>query len=196
MRIAIYGATGMIGSRVAAEAVSRGHHVTGISRSGGVGLTQGDAGSADFTRSVSADHEVVVSAIGPSRTTPDAGEFRASVANLVTTLGHARLVVAGGAGTLEVEGVRLVDDPQFPAAYRSEALKQGEVLDDLRALGSTNWTYLSPAPEIAPGDRTGVFALGADSPVGGKVSAEDYAVALVDEIEHPAHAGRRFTVAN
>ena len=66
----------------------------------------------------------------------------------------------------------------------------------MRASSGLNWTYLSPAPEIAPGERTGRYVLGDDSPAGGSISAEDYAVALVDEIERPAHERRRFTVAS
>ena len=55
---------------------------------------------------------------------------------------------------------------------------------------------LSPAPMIAPGQRTGVYRVGSDSPIGDAISAEDFAVAIVDEIEKPAHTGTRFTVAN
>jgi len=59
-----------------------------------------------------------------------------------------------------------------------------------------DWTFLSPAPVIQPGRRTGTYQTGADSPAGESISAEDYAVALIDEIEKPAHRRRRFTVAN
>jgi putative NADH-flavin reductase len=103
----------------------------------------------------------------------------------------------GGAGSLVVDGARLVDQPGFPEAYRPEALVMGEALDYLRGLGNgVSWTYLSPAPLIQPGERTGTYRTGDDSPVGDAISAEDYAVALLDEIEEPAHPDRRFTVAN
>jgi uncharacterized protein len=202
MRIAIYGASGMVGSRVAAEAVGRGHEVTGVTRSGGPlpdGVTglQGDATDAAFAEDLAAAHDVVVSALGPSRTGPDEGRFLRSIRTLVETLGHARLVVVGGAGSLQVDGVRLVDAPGFPEVYRSESLLGAETLDYLRGLGEgPDWTYLSPAPEIAPGERTGSYTLGLESPVGDFVTAEDYAVALVDEIETPAHRRQRFTVAS
>jgi hypothetical protein len=202
MRIAVYGATGMVGSRIAAEAVRRGHEVTGVTRSGGelpdgVKPLEGDALDADLAAEVARNHDVVVSALGPSRTAPDDGRFLRTVANLVATLGGTRLLVVGGAGTLEVDGVRLVDAPGFPDAYKPEALIGAESLAYLRGLGQgPDWTYLSPAPEIAPGERTGTYRTELDTPAGARVSAEDYAVALLDEVETPAHRRRRFTVAS
>ncbi|TQM36511.1 NAD(P)-dependent oxidoreductase [Pseudonocardia cypriaca] len=202
MRIAVYGATGMIGRRVAAEAVERGHEVTGIARSGGevpagVIAVQGDAGDTAFAKRVAGEADVVVSAIGPSRTGGDPREYLAQVRNLVETLGDARLVVVGGAGSLLVDGTRLVDLPHFPEIYRPEALVVAEALDHLRGLGDgVDWTFVSPAPQIAPGERTGSYQVGTDHPVGEAISAEDFAVALLDEIEQPTHRRTRFTVAN
>ena len=202
MRIAVYGATGMIGSRIAAEALARGYAVTAITRSGGevpAGATtvQGDAGDSQLTTSLAGESDVVVSAIGPSRTGGDRREYLARLRNLVGTLGGARLIVVGGAGSLLVDGTRLVDSPDFPEIYRAEALIMGEALEYLRGLGdSVSWTYFSPAPVIQPGERTGAYQTGTDSPVGSSISAEDYAVALVDEVEKVAHPHRRFTAAN
>ena len=202
MRIAVYGATGMIGSRVLAEALSRGHEVTGITRSGGdlpggAVAVRGDAGDAALTKRVAAEADVVVSAIGPSRTGGDRREFLAQLRTVVETLGDARLIVVGGAGSLVVDGTRLVDLPHFPEIYRAEALVVAEALDHLRGLGDgVDWTFVSPPPQIAPGERTGSYQVGTDHPVGEAVSAEDFAVALLDEIEQPAHRRTRFTVAN
>src|SRR5689334_20701882 len=100
MKTAVYGATGMIGSRVVAEAVGRGHEVIAINRSGGAGPAgvrneSGDAGDPSFAKAIAAEADVVVSAIGPSRTGGDRREFLAALENLVTTLGDARLVVVG-----------------------------------------------------------------------------------------------------
>ncbi|MBO3747581.1 NAD(P)H-binding protein [Streptosporangiaceae bacterium NEAU-GS5] len=202
MRIAVYGATGMIGGRVVAEALSRGHEVTGITRTGGQSPAggqeiQGDAGDPGLAKRIAAESDVVVSAIGPSRTGGDRREYLARLRNLAETLGDARLLVVGGAGSLLVDGTRLLDLPGFPEIYRDEALIGAEALDYLRGLGEgIDWTYLSPPPVIQPGERTGVYIIGDDSPVGESISAEDYAVALLDEIDRSAHHRCRFTVAN
>jgi len=197
MKIAVYGATGMIGSRIVEEARSRGLDVTGISRNPGTGQLGGDAADSDFTARVAADHDVIVSAIGPSRTSDDGDAFARSVETLVDTLGGKRLVVVGGAGSLKVDGVALFDTPDFPAEYQTEARKSADVLQSLRETpAAVDWTYLSPAPVIAPGERTGSYKVADNSPAGMEISAEDYAVALVDEIEKPAHARARFTVAS
>ena len=196
MRIAIYGATGAIGSALVHEAASRGHDVTGISRRGGSDLV-GDALDATFATAVAEKHDVVISAVGPSRTEDDGTRFVDTIANLVATLGDRRLLVVGGAGSLTVDGVRLVDTPEFPEIYKAEALKGAATLELLRSTPSdVDWTYLSPAPLIVPGERTGVYKTGDESPVGDQISIEDYAVALIDEIEKPAHVRARFTVAN
>jgi uncharacterized protein len=203
MRIAVYGVTGMIGSRVAAEAISRGHEVVGISRSGGSGAApegtrteRGDAGDAAFAKGIASQADLVVSAIGPSRTGGDRRAYLTALRTLVDTLGDARLVVVGGAGSLLVDGGRLVDQPDFPEAYKAEALVGAEALEYLRSLdASVDWTFLSPAPVVQPGQRTGGYRLGLDSPAGESISAEDYAVALVDELETGAHRRQRFTVA-
>lgn len=202
MKIAVYGATGMIGSRVVAEALSRDHEVTGITRSGGslpegVRAVQGSAGDAELAKGIAADADVVVSAIGPSRTGGDRREFLAHLRTLVETLGEARLLVIGGAGSLLVDGKRLVDAPDFPDLYKPEALIAAEALDYFRDLGeAADWTFFSPAPVIQPGERTGVYRTEADTPAGDTISAEDFAVAMLDEIEKPAYRGRRFTAAN
>jgi putative NADH-flavin reductase len=195
MKIAVYGATGAIGSAIVREAAGRGHEVTGISRSGS-DLT-GDALDAAFATGVAEKHDVVVSAIGPSRTSDDGSRFRDSIANLVATLGDRRLLVVGGAGSLQIDGVRLVDSPEFPEIYKAEALKGAETLALLLAAAEdVDWTYLSPAPVILPGERTGSYRVELETPAGEKISIEDYAVALVDELEQPQHVRERFTVAN
>lgn len=202
MRIAVYGATGMVGSRVVAEGISRGHEVVGISRSGGdlpdgVRAVQGDAGDEALAKQMAADADVVVSAIGPSRTGGRLEDHLDNLRNLVNTLGQARLVVVGGAGSLLVNGQRLIDSADFPEAYRAEAQIGADALDYLRGLeDGVDWTFLSPAPLIQRGERTGTYRVELDTPAGESISAEDYAVALVDEIERPAHRRARFTVAN
>jgi putative NADH-flavin reductase len=115
---------------------------------------------------------------------------------MASAVGAKRLIVVGGAGSLLAGGVRLIDAPNFPAAWKADALLQAEALEILRASHlDLNWTYLSPAPEIGPGERTGKYVIGGDEPAGAAISFEDYAVALVDEIESAAHPRQRFTVA-
>ncbi|WP_433008415.1 NAD(P)-dependent oxidoreductase [Kribbella sp. CA-294648] len=200
MKIAIYGASGMVGSRIAAEAVSRGHEVVGITRSGGeqpagVRAVVGSANDEASVKEIASSVDVLVSAIGPSRTGGDPQEFVNAIDTLIAAAGGTRLVVVGGAGSLVADGKRLVDSPEFPEIYKSEALVVAGVLDTLRATpAGVEWTMLSPAQVIQPGERTGSFRLGLDEPVGTEISAEDYAIALVNELETPAHSRQRFTV--
>ena len=200
MKIAIYGTSGMIGSRVAAEAISRGHEVIGVTRSGGdqpagVRAVRGSAGDAASVKELAAEADVLVSAIGPSRTGGDHQDYLDAIDTLVTAADGTRVVVVGGAGSLVVDGKRVVDDPDFPAIYKTESLTAAQALENLRATDEgVDWTMLSPAQVIAPGERTGTFRLGLDEPVGNEISAEDFAVALVDEIEKPAHRRQRFTL--
>ena len=114
--------------------------------------------------------------------------------------GVPRLLVVGGAGTLEVApGLQLVDTPDFPESYKGEALAGRDFLNALRAERDLDWTFLSPSAEFAPGERTGKFRLGGDQLLTdengqSRISMEDYAIALVDELEKPRHSRRRFTV--
>jgi putative NADH-flavin reductase len=203
MKIAVYGATGNVGSAIAAEALTRGHEVTGVSRRVGSGdglqWVQGDAGDASSVTSVAADNDVVVSAIGPSRQPGTDGQpYLDAIQTLVDNVGDARLLVVGGASSLEVApGVRLFDTPEFPDAYKPEAVWGIKSLELLRSTTSpVSWTYLSPAPEIGPGERTGTYATADDTVAGWNISYADYAVAMLDEIESPKHVRARFTAAN
>lgn len=201
MKIAIIGVTGRVGSRVAAEALRRGHSVTGIVRSvdhidaiPGVTLVQGDATKPEQLAPLIRGHDAVVSA----------ANFRiltaAPLLQALKDAGLKRLLVVGGAASLEIApGVRLLDSPDFPAEYRGEAVPGAEFLQNLLTETVLDWTFLSPSASFAPGERTGKFRLGRDqllSDVNGAshISMEDYAIALVDELEHPRHLRQRFTV--
>jgi hypothetical protein len=195
----------MVGSRIVAEAAARGHQVTSVSRKGGapqssnVAVLNADVADLDAMQELAAEHEVIVSAVGPSREPGgNPSNFAATLVDLASAVSNARLIVVGGAGSLFASpGVRLVDTPEFPDVYKAEALAGAASLESLKALSDAGeWSYLSPAPIIAPGERTGHYVVADDVPAGETISAEDYAVALVDEIEKPAHTGRRFTVAN
>lgn len=201
MKIAIIGVTGRAGSRIAAEALRRGHSVTGIARSisqavpAGVDLRQGDATQPEQLAALIHGHDAVVSA----------AQFRvlkaAPLLQAVKSAGVKRLLVVGGAASLEVApGVILLDNPDFPAEYKVEAVPGKQFLDDLRAETAVDWTFLSPPAMFAPGTRTGKFRVGenqllADEKGQSQISMEDYAIALLDEIEQPKHLRQRFTVA-
>ncbi|NYI04299.1 NAD(P)-dependent oxidoreductase [Allostreptomyces psammosilenae] len=214
MKIVLFGATGMVGSRIAVEAVSRGHELTAASRSGrvpgGVGeghvtALAGDASSADAVAELAAGQDAVASALAPPRDGADPrGPFLAvnkALVEGVRAAGVRRLVVVGGAGSLEVSpGVALLTTPGFPDAYRAEAEAHGQVLDFYRSVTDLEWTYVSPAALIAPGERTGTFRLGGDRLLtdargDSRVSAEDYAIAFLDELEKGAHPRARISVA-
>jgi putative NADH-flavin reductase len=201
MKIALIGATGNVGTRVAAEALSRGHQVTGISRhpeklaaKPGLTAARGDTAEPDALAKVLAGHDAAVSS------TRFQGSDARGLIDAVKKSGVKRLLVVGGAGSLEVApGLALVDSPEFPAAYKPEASAGRDFLGVLRAENDLNWTFLSPSAILAPGARTGKFRLGEDrllvDPDGNsRVSIEDYAIALVDELEAPKHSRRRFTV--
>lgn len=200
MNVALIGASGQAGSRILGELADRGHAVTAIARNPDRIATRPNviAKAADVfdepgLTAVLKGHDVVVSAV----------HFTASDPRLliraVQAAGARRYLVVGGAGSLEVApGVALVTTPDFPEAYKAEALAGARFLDLLRQEGELDWTFLSPSASFEPGRRTGRFRLGEDQLLvgaeGSRISFEDYAVALVDEIERPAHSRRRFTV--
>jgi putative NADH-flavin reductase len=133
-----------------------------------------------------------------------ASRFQTSDANAliaaVKKAGVKRLLVVGGAGSLEVApGKVLMETPDFPEAYKAEARAGGTFLDTLRKEKDLDWTFLSPSAEFVPGKRTGEFRLGGnellvDSTGKSWISMEDFAIAMVDELEHPKHTRQRFTV--
>jgi putative NADH-flavin reductase len=202
VKIAVYGATGNVGSAIVGEAVARGHEVTGLSRRAGTvdgaRWQHGDAGDPASVREVAGTHDAVVSAIGPSREPGADGQpYLDAIGTLADQVGDTRLVVVGGASSLFVApGVRLIDIPEFPEAYKSEARWGIRSLELLRGTPEAlSWTYFSPPPEIGPGERTGAYQLGGDEVAGPSISYADYAVALLDELENPKHPRARFTAA-
>lgn len=191
----------MIGSRVVAEAAAREIDITAITRSGTevAGATRslaGDMADAELGARMAAEHDVIVSTTGPSRTGGDHQEWLDALSTLAKASGETRLFVVGGAGSLFAGDTMLKDTEGFPPAYKAEAETGTKALELLRAENPTPWTLISPAPEIAPGERTGTYATELEVPAGDSISAEDFAVALVDEIANPKHIDARFTVAS
>ncbi|WP_411731136.1 NAD(P)-dependent oxidoreductase [Paeniglutamicibacter sp.] len=201
MKIAVYGATGMVGSKIVAEAAKRGHEVTAVSRSGrevegASSATTAELGDMSAYRTLTTEHDVVVISVPPSRTGDSHQPFIDAHEEISETLVPARVFIVGGAGATEVDGVRLFNIPGFPEEYKPEARTMGEVLDFYTSASGLDWTMLAPAPVIAPGEASGAIVLGNDSPAGDHVSTGDFAVAALDELEDPKHQHRRFTVAS
>jgi putative NADH-flavin reductase len=201
MKVALLGATGNVGTRLISELLSRGHQVTAIARHPekltkheGVTATAGDVTNEDALAAAVDGHDAVIHSVNFVNT--DAGKVISA-----TKKGNVeRLLVVGGAGSLEVApGLLLVNAPNFPAEYKAEALAGAAFLNRLREEKELEWTFLSPSAFFAPGQRTGKFRLGKDQLLvaadgQSHVSMEDFAIAMVDELETPKHLRERFTV--
>jgi putative NADH-flavin reductase len=201
MKVSLIGATGNAGSRILAELARRGHRVTAIVRHpekvpklDGVNSIAGDVNHVDDLASKLEGHDVVVSSVHFLDGQAD------KLIGAVRQAGAPRYVVVGGAGSLDNgQGVRLIDAGGVPEPYRAESQAGCAFLHMLEQSRDIEWTFLSPSAQFVAGARTGVFRLGTDTALrdaNGRswISYEDYAVALVDEIEQPRHSRCRFTV--
>ncbi|WP_263358708.1 NAD(P)-dependent oxidoreductase [Acidicapsa ligni] len=207
MQIALYGATGNAGSRILTELLSRGHQVTAIVRDPSKLTPQAELtvvqGDLDSTAGVVArikGADAVVSAYGPPAADTDKLLTVTQILiDAVKEAGKARLLIVGGAGTLEVApGVTVIESGHLPAEWMPIAVSHAKVLEMARK-SDINWTYFSPAGFFVPGERTGKFRLGKDALIANekgdsRISLEDYAIALVDELEKPQHERERFTI--
>lgn len=213
MKIALIGATGFVGTALLEELLRRGHQVTALARSPdklaarqGLTVVKADAlQSAEVAHAVEGA-DAVVSAYNPGWQEPRIHDLflqgTRAILDGVKRSGVKRVLLVGGAGSLYVApGVQLVDTPEFPAEWKRGALAAREALNLVRQETSLDWTFVSPAVMLAPGERRGGFRIGGDevlldasgAPAG--ISVADLAVAIVDEIETPRHVQRRFTAA-
>jgi uncharacterized protein len=207
MNVVVYGATGNSGKEIVKELLSRGHTVTGVARNvsslkaaKGLTVKTDDLSKVDAIAAVIKGADAVVSAYAPPPDNVDAliGVTEREI-EAVKKAGAKRLLVVGGAGLLEVApGVTLIKSGYLPAEYLPIATSHEKALEVLRA-SDINWTYLSPGAYFVPGERTGKFRLGtkelvSDAKGESKISFADYAIALVDEIEKPAHERGSFSV--
>jgi len=215
MKLVVFGATGNVGQRVVAEALRRGHEVVGVVRDPEavqspdkrVRLVKGDATNADSVAKIARGADTVVSAISPRPNArglpaPSLSKNARALIQGLRAAGVKRVLYVGGASSLEVApGKALADTPDFPEIYREEAREGREALAIWRnEAKGMDWTYLSPAVEIAPGKRTGKYRTTDDKILfddKGKsfITFEDYAVAVLDELERPQHIAKRFGVA-
>jgi uncharacterized protein len=208
-KVVVFGAAGQFGRRIIAEAVARGHEVTAAVRhpetapafGDGVAVVTGDVTSAESVGALAKDADVLVTAAG--------NHGRAIYTTIAETLVGAvvglpqpapRIIHLGGGATLTTpDGTRFLDLPSFPAEYFDVASGQADALDIYRASSDVTWTYVSPPPiHFHVGERTGHYRTGLDQPVAGedgqaRLSYEDLAVAVVDEIERPQFQNTRFT---
>ena len=211
MNIALIGATGFVGSGILQEALRRGHAVTALVRDPEA-LTPhpklraqiADVYNATGVARLVAGHDTVISAFNPGWRNPDLYALQVkgtkAIIQGIKEAGLKRLLFVGGSGSLEVRpGVQGVDLPGFPEQYKQGALATREALNLLRLETTLEWTVLSPSADLFSGERTGQFRLGTDQLLRdangeSRISLEDFAMAMVDEVEHPQHVRRRFTV--
>ncbi len=209
LRIVIYGSTGNIGQRIVHEALDRGHTVTVVVRDPStmaskppqLEVVKGDILDPEEVARTISGAEVVVSAVSFRGPSADFAGFTRAGQSLVSALRSLRshapyLIVVGGAGSLvQPPGVHI----EIPAAWKDEVKGQNDSLAYYRTIHDVRWTYFSPAFMITPGTRTGKFRLGAnqmitDAQGNSRISMEDYAVAVINEAEKPAHVRTRFTI--
>ncbi len=211
MHIVLYGATGQAGSRILTELLSRGHQVTAITRNPAklkpqpnLTVKQGDVDSAAAIAADIQGADAVVSAYAPPFSDTDqlvavTGNFIEAVRQAGTAGKAPRFLYVGGASSLEVApGVLLLDSGHLPAEWEAIGRSQRDALNLIKK-SEINWTCFSPAAFFEPGQRTGKFRLGKDQLISdaqgnSRISMEDYAIALADELEKPQHERQRFTI--
>ncbi|MBX8801811.1 NAD(P)-dependent oxidoreductase [Pseudochrobactrum asaccharolyticum] len=210
-KIAIIGASGYVGTALLNEAVKRGHQVSAfvrhpekIAASANVTAVKADVLDTDGLAALLKGHDLVISAYNPGWQEADIRNIHIkgskSISEAVKKAGIKRLIAVGGAGSLEINGQQLVDSPEFPAEYKEGALGARQALNDLKAEDTLDWSFVSPAILLVPGEATGTFRLGKDSPVfddkgESKITVGDLAVAILDEAEQGKHIRQRFTAA-
>ncbi|MBE1299378.1 MAG: NAD(P)H-binding protein [Alteromonadaceae bacterium] len=213
MKLMVLGASGWIGSTIVAEAIARGDEVTALVRDqdnyqvDGVTAKTFDLNDNGVNiSSLVSDETVCVAAIG-GRALGNHEIVAQTATRLLSELSNSsiqRLLWVGGAGSLEVtNGMKLIESPDFPAEYKDEAIAQGQALEVFRSTKNSSnldWTFISPAAEIFPGDKSGKYRIGyeqliMDEQGNSRISVEDYAVAFVDEIENANNINKRIGVA-
>lgn len=210
MNIALIGASGFIGSALREEALTRGHQVTALvsnparlAARPGLAVERVDVNDTAALAALLGGRDAAISAFSGHAQADVRGYYVAGMRSIVAAAKQAalpRLLVVGGAASLEVApGRLLLDTPEFPAQWHATAAGARDALLMLRDEPDLDWTMLSPSAHLEPGARTGRFRLGGDQLLvdaegRSHVSVADYAVAMIDELERPAHPRRRFTV--
>lgn len=212
-RIVLIGATGFVGSAILKEALNRGLQVTAVARhpekitvkSDLLTVAALDVLSEDAVAEFVKGYDAVISAYNPGWTNPNIVEEThkgyTSIINGVKKAGVKRLQIVGGAGSLFVApGKTVIDSGALPDAILPAVKALAQVLEgQLKPEKELDWVFFSPAGTIEPGERTGVYRLGLDDLIvnekgESKISVEDYAKAMIDELESPKHHRQRFTI--
>jgi len=211
MKVVLLGATGFVGSALLKEALDRGHRVTGIVRDpeklekrDGLIPRKGDVYDTASLAGLIEGNDALISAFNPGWKDPNLYDDQVrgtkSIIAAVKKAAIKRVLWVGGAGGLEVTpGKALMDTDRFPDAFKPEAAAGARFLERLKEERNLDWTFLSPSADFAPGTRTGRFRLGGDQLLTDRtskshISMEDFAIAMADELERPAHSRQRFTV--
>jgi uncharacterized protein len=200
-RIALIGASGKIGSKIAAELLSRGHTVTAIARNPekipaqkGLTAARGDFTEPGVLAGSLQGHDAIISA---ASFIPGQAE---NLIDAVRQSGVKRFLMVGGAASLQTDGgKKVIDTIQLPDAWKAPVMEGIRTLELLRGVNDFDWTFFSPAVQIGPGERTGKFRLGKEQVVKddagvSKISYDDYAIAMVDELERGQNLKSRFTI--
>jgi hypothetical protein len=212
MKVAIIGVTGNVGNKIMIEALLRGHKVTAIARNAtklapmtNLSLVDVDVSNINALGDALRGHDAIIHAVSPGPAASDvynkfvvlhkaviAGAKRSSV---------KRFLAVGGAASLKLpDGTVFLDSDQWPEQFSKEAVKgTRELMYLLKDEPELDWVFLSPSVFLEPGKRTGKYRIGKDHilfDANGRsnISREDYAVAMIDELERPAHHRERFTV--
>lgn len=214
MKIILIGSTGFVGSHILDEALERGHEVHAIVRNieklkkkhPNLSLIQADIMEENELQDIfNAGYDAVISAYNPGWSNPDIyNDFTIGYQSIINALKGSdikRIITIGGAGSLTINGAKLVDDPNFPKEIYNGAKAASDLLDTLYTENSLDWTMISPAINLIDGKRTNKFTLGKNSPVFDSknesvISVQDLAVAAIDELEKPEHIKERFTLGN
>ena len=215
LKIILIGSTGFVGSHILDEALERGHEVHAILRDinkmtkthPNLFLIKADVmEEAELEDIFNTGYDAVISAYNPGWSNPDIyNDFILGYKSILNALNDAklkRIIIIGGAGSLIMNGSKLIDDNKFPKAIYNGAKAASDLLDTLYAEEDfLDWTMISPAINLIDGKRTNTFKLGKDSPVFNSenesvISVQDLAAAAINELEKPEHIRERFTLGS
>lgn len=210
MKIILFGATGNLGSVILDEALDRGHEVTAVVRDpaklatkhDALTVVKGDVAQPSSYASVLPGNDAAIASLNDHADPANVPRQAALLLDALSKAGVRRFAWVGGAGSLETApGVRVIDDPGFPEAWKASANAQIEALAVFRASKAPiDWTYISPAAEIAPGERKGSFRVGGEQLLvnaegHSRISIADFAIGVLDRIEKGDAAKKRVTFA-